>query len=270
MPDYNAYENAPNGDGVYDVTFIVSDDGSPSLSDSDIVTIIVEYEPYGATEDVVATDGGTVTNDAGTAEVDIPAGALPQNTTITIEPHSQYVLQDEYGEIIGLQYEFGPSGITFNEPTTITLCYDPTIVLEPWLVDIYYYSEVNDLWEPIGATLDMINNCFHIEITHFSTFALVQVPTPQQITDYIEELSDNAFDKKPAQQKKALENKMDAVEKQIEAGNYQGAIHKLLNDVWVKMDGEGQDWIIDPTAQQVLYTMIDTLVGHLENLKTQT
>ena len=269
LPDYNAYGNAPGRDGVYDVTFAVSDDGSPPLSDSCIVTIVVQNEPCGATQDIVAANGDRVTNDAGTAEVYIPPDALREDATVTIGPHSQYALQDESGQIIGLQYDFGPSGITFDKPVTITLYYDPAVIAEPWLLDIYYYNEVTGLWEPMGATLDEPNFCFYIEVHHFSSFALVEVPTPQQITDYIKGLSDDAFDKKPAQQKKALESKIDAVEKQIGVGAYEGAIHKLLNDIWAKMDGKGQDWIINPATQQALCTMIDALVGHLENLKTQ-
>jgi len=35
------------------------------------------------------------------------------------------------------------------------------------------------------------------------------------------------------------------------------------------MDGEGQNWIVNATAQQKPSTMIDILVAHLEYLKAQ-
>lgn len=50
----------------------------------------------------------------------------------------------------------------------------------------------------------------------------------------------------------------------MKKGDITSAINKLLNDIRFKMDGEGNDWIIDLVAQQKLCTMIDTLVNHLQ------
>lgn len=42
-----------------------------------------------------------------------------------------------------------------------------------------------------------------------------------------------------------------------------------MNDIRAKMDGEGNDWIVSDSAQEILSTMIDNLVAHLEHLKGQ-
>jgi len=268
-PDYNAYDNSRLGDGAYSMNVTVSDDGCPSLNDTALVAIDVENEPYGATQNVTASEGGTAANDAGTAEVEIPAGAIDEDTEINIEPHSRYVLQDVYGEIIGLQYNFSPSGMTFNEPVTIRLYYDPAVVLEPWLLDIYYYNETMALWEPMHATLHLANHCLYIPVDHFSTFATVGIPAPVDIDAYIQSLADDAFNKNAKQRRNALGNKLtvlfdlDDNGASMKKGDIKSAINKLLNDIRPKMDGEGDDWIVDSTAQQELCAMIDTLVNHL-------
>ncbi len=245
------------------MTFTVSDDGLPPLSVSGNVAIQVQNEPEGATQDV-GTGGGTVTNESGTAQVELPPGALSGDTTITIEPHSHYALQDEFGDII-VQFEFGPAGLEFNEPVTIKLYYDPDDPLvDPYLMDIYYYNEDLSRWEPMFATVDEANYYLYVEVVHFSTFALVEVPTPGKIYDFIEGLPGDAFDKNSNQRKNAIESKLNAVDKQLKAGAYQGAINKLINDIKDKMDGKGKDWVVDSSAQEKLSTMIDTLVALLE------
>ena len=66
-----------------------------------------------------------------------------------------------------------------------------------------------------------------------------------------------------------------AATKMINAGNYQGAINKLNNDIRAKTDGYvdgdkislGNDWIINPDEQQKICAMIDDLTAYLETLQ---
>jgi PKD repeat protein len=102
--------------------------------------------------------------------------------------------------------------------------------------------------------------------------AIVHVATAEEAVDiidsYIQALPGNAFDKNANQRKTALHGKLEAVQQQLTAGAYQGAINKLLNDLKPKLDGDPtpKDWIIDPTAQADLCMMIDALVAYLQTL----
>ncbi|MCB9537301.1 MAG: hypothetical protein H6704_13695 [Myxococcales bacterium] len=72
--------------------------------------------PGAVEQAVTAAEGGTVEAGDGTAALDIPAGALPADTTITVavEPAGQ----DTQTPI----YDFGPDGLQFEMP--VTLCID--------------------------------------------------------------------------------------------------------------------------------------------------
>src|SRR5579859_4816684 len=68
----------------------------------------------------VGAAGGSVSLPDGT-RVDIPAGALSTDTTITITPT---VVAPPRG--VGPAYVFGPEGTTFAMPVKVTLPFDPT------------------------------------------------------------------------------------------------------------------------------------------------
>ncbi|MFC1945172.1 right-handed parallel beta-helix repeat-containing protein [Chloroflexota bacterium] len=291
VPDYNAYENAPKGDGIYIVTFSVWDG---SLSDSKDVGIIVEDEPYGATDVVDADIGGTVSNSGETdvngdgipdptVEIEIPSGALGEDTEINMEPHSEYVLGEGYGTYIEpIQYDFGPEGTIFDEPVEIRFYFghiDP-IHYDYWeeSLTVFIWNEESLVWDdirypPHNTTIyydhvyDDLQPYIYFYTDHFSVYSVVVVPI-EQISEYIQDLPEGSFNKNAEQRKQALENKLDAVKNQIQAGAFQGANNKLLNDIRAKMDGESNDWIVSGSAQETLRTMIDTLVAHLEYLKT--
>jgi len=70
------------------------------------------------TEAISAAEGGVVSTDSGSASVDIPAGALPEDVEITI------AVESSDGETVASIYDFGPDGTVFNEPVTIGIAYD--------------------------------------------------------------------------------------------------------------------------------------------------
>ena len=45
----------------------------------------------------------------------IPSGALSDDAEVNIEPHSEYILGDEFGTYLEeVQYDFGPEGTTLQ------------------------------------------------------------------------------------------------------------------------------------------------------------
>jgi len=122
--------------------------------------------------------GGTVATSSGDAEVDIPADALTDDTSITVSGSnetpitniSSFQIQTD-AEAVSLIYSFSPEGTTFNEPVTITLQYDDTGIDES-TVDIYLFNTTTGLWEPQGATCDTVLNECTLTVDHFSDFVV--------------------------------------------------------------------------------------------------
>src|SRR5688500_10913461 len=67
---------------------------------------------------ITAASGGSITSTDGKITVDIPAGALTNNETITIQP-----VTNTTGLGQGKAYRLTPHGLAFNKPVTITFPY---------------------------------------------------------------------------------------------------------------------------------------------------
>ena len=103
----------------------------------------------------------------------------------------------------------------------------------------------------------------------------VTVMNPEEVIwlldEYIQNLPDEAF-KKPAQNRKnTLHNKLMAILRMVSDGKYEKAISKLEHDIRSKADGSvdghpGNDWIIDPAAQQDICQMIDDITAYFQML----
>ena len=83
--------------------------------------------------------------------------------------------------IIGLAYDFGPLGATFDPPITFTWSYDPDTlpegVAEEDLV-LAYYDEVAGEWVELDCVVDTENDTITASVEHFTTFAIIGVVTP--------------------------------------------------------------------------------------------
>ena len=84
------------------------------------------------------------------------------------------------------------------------------------------------------------------------------------------QLPDDTFLPPADQRKDAFMNKLDAVGKMIDKGNFNVAATKLEDDILIKMDGDfggdpSDDWIIDEEAQQEVYPMVVELIDLLRN-----
>ncbi|HVG45218.1 MAG TPA: hypothetical protein VM890_10825 [Longimicrobium sp.] len=87
--------------GSIDVSGLLTYAGAPNLT-----------APRHAEKRIVASQGGYVELQG--FRVDIPAGALPQDTTVTIDLPTDAVLAKR------VLAEFGPHGVQFNQPVTLT------------------------------------------------------------------------------------------------------------------------------------------------------
>ena len=87
----------------------------------------------------------------------------------------------EDAHIIGLAYDFGPDGATFDPPMTLEYTYDPGAlpegVAEENLVLAYYDKEAGE-WVDLECVIDTENNTITASVPHFTTFAIIGAVTP--------------------------------------------------------------------------------------------
>ncbi|UCB42711.1 MAG: hypothetical protein JSV77_09700, partial [Dehalococcoidales bacterium] len=88
-------------------------------------------------------------------------------------------------EIIGLVYDFGPEGASFDQAVTIRLSYDdtqiPEGVSEEQLIIAIWYDYLQE-WVRLDTTVDPINNIVTSEVTHFTTYTIIAHTRPAAFT----------------------------------------------------------------------------------------
>ncbi len=128
-----------------------------------------------------------VTTADGTLTITIPAGtiALDKNkhplTTLTMDIDLVPPAPPEGASIIGITYDFGPEGASFDPPLTFTWEYDPNAlpegVAEEDLV-VAYHDETTGEWVEMPSTVDPITNTITVSVSHFTCFAIIAAPPP--------------------------------------------------------------------------------------------
>jgi len=89
--------------------------------------------------------------------------------------------EDFPATIIGLAYDFGPDGATFDSPITLTFTYDPNDLPEG--VDegdlvIAYYDEDAGEWVELDTTVDPVTHTITADIDSFTIFAIIAPTAP--------------------------------------------------------------------------------------------
>lgn len=122
--------------------------------------------------------------------VSIPAGALPDTTDITIGVlHNPPVLPDTVNGV-GLTYYFGPAGLEFDTPITISFPVDSTILSNAGVLNfenlkVLYFSTVSGSWQELEVS-SVTATEVTITIDHFSYFTLaswMEALNPKEFAD---------------------------------------------------------------------------------------
>ena len=112
---------------------------------------------------VIGPDGGSIEVDG--ARFTVPAGALSESVLITM-----------HGKLNGqYRYKFGPNGLQFAAPATLTIPVDPAeagIIAERLAVATA--SDDGDDWRVIGGAYDPATGTVSAPIHHFTQYALCQ------------------------------------------------------------------------------------------------
>lgn len=123
----------------------------------------------GVTSAVIGPAGGKVATPDGNASLEIPAGALDANTTITIAPRST---PGTLTLVAGTAYRFGPDGTEFKLPVALTLRYDPADVTQTGELYVTDFSDGDDVIRLARSTHDDVAHEVTGEIWHFSDKAI--------------------------------------------------------------------------------------------------
>lgn len=115
----------------------------------------------------IGPEGGVIELSDG-AKLEIPAGALSSNQTITFTKTENQVANTDCN-----LYELGPDGLTFQDSITLSLPYEmekiSTFVQDSYsLISIYKYE--NDYLTKLITNIDTVNHKAITKITHFSTY----------------------------------------------------------------------------------------------------
>jgi hypothetical protein len=81
---------------------------------------------------------------------------------------------------LGLYYDFGPSGTTFNSPVTITLKYDPATLpagADQSKLYIAWWDAATGQWISLPSTVDLVNHTVTATVTHFSVYSVMAPST---------------------------------------------------------------------------------------------
>jgi hypothetical protein len=117
---------------------------------------------------ITAAGGGTVT--LGDVTLQIPAGALRADTTITITRRAPDVDAPDPTSISGsVVYDFGPADLVFSTPATLTL---PVIGTPPQdsTVVISWHFVPSSPWQDLATTVNAARATAPVE--HFTEFAV--------------------------------------------------------------------------------------------------
>lgn len=120
------------------------------------------------TSAAIGPQGGSVKTSDNNVEVQIPAGALDQTTTITIAPATAPI-----AGAIGQAYEIGPTGTQFNQPITLLLRYEPQTLGSTAATSLVIATVSGGQWQPIqDIAVDTSGHSVSGTTTHLSIYAL--------------------------------------------------------------------------------------------------
>jgi Tol biopolymer transport system component len=164
--------------GYADVDLVASGSGLKNVDTDQYIalkdgrTLPIKFRIEHGAVHVVDASGGTVTAAESAVTMEIPAGALGEAKGITVIPVSGHT---DPPLVAGTAYEFGPDGLTFNEPVMLTIAYDASLLNGMDTTSLRIHKLVGDTWEVVpDGTVDLEAGTATAWITGFSRYAIVE------------------------------------------------------------------------------------------------
>ena len=82
-------------------------------------------------------------------------------------------------------YDFGPDGATFDQPVSMTLGYDETLVPEgisEERLTVAVWDPQHEAWQPQDSTVDTLNNTVSTKTTHLSMYTVIAQTRPAEFS----------------------------------------------------------------------------------------
>ena len=124
-----------------------------------------------ATTATIGAAGGTLASDDGLFAIDIPAGALSSDTTVTIQP----ITNTAWGGV-GNGYRLEPNGLTFAQPIDLVFDVAPEILAEtaPAFLDVAVQNSAGFWYVLKNRTYDDVDGTLTCTTTHFSDYSNIE------------------------------------------------------------------------------------------------
>jgi len=138
----------------------------------------------------VFTEEFTVESESGKAKLTIEEGTVglteegqPLSEIWIIEMDKEPAAPPAYAKIVGLTYDLGPNGATFDPPITLTSTYDPNEIprrASERDLAIAVWDKDTGKWVTLeGCTVDTVNNTISAPVSHFSRYTIIApIPPP--------------------------------------------------------------------------------------------
>jgi hypothetical protein len=127
--------------------------------------------------------------------LNIPSGTIGKTregaplTQISITPMTAPPAPPAQANVIGLTYDLGPEGATFDPPITVSFTYDPTKIpagINERDLVIAFYNKATGKWENLtNIVVDPVTHTITGKTSHFTAFAVLAIPaatTPAAVT----------------------------------------------------------------------------------------
>jgi len=128
---------------------------------------------------IPASSGGELTT-ALNDTLTVPAGALPHDEEVTIDIHTLPVAPPPDLKPLTRAYTFGPAGLEFITPVTVTFQYTENDLaggsIDPATLRVYIYRPESGLWDLVGGDVDTMAMTITVQLDHFSTYAILGEP----------------------------------------------------------------------------------------------
>jgi hypothetical protein len=119
----------------------------------------------------IGVGGGVIRTADGKLSLTIPAGALSQPTTISLQP-----IENKAFLGIGSAYEFSPDGLKFAKPAQLTVKYEAGSLggTSPEAIGIAF-QDAKHAWQGKPAKVNSGEGTFTASVPHFSSWAFLSI-----------------------------------------------------------------------------------------------
>ena len=135
----------------------------------------------------IFTESVAATSEDGLCTLTIPEGTVGLTEELECLTEITIVIMDEpppppeAAHVIGLIYDFQPSGATFDPPIELTFSYDPADIPEGVAEEdlvLAYYDEAAGEWIELEGVVDPVANTITAPVDHFTAFGAMFIPAP--------------------------------------------------------------------------------------------